>query len=455
MGIPSGPPMPILSGPAVGYPHPVLRGPMMPSAPSPNAMYSPDYGSYGTMYPHPAQMYEPPTGPGSYYGAPGNYPYNPSTHFFDYMKGPSYPSEIQASAEKVRQYLRTHNFNADVVGPYLNSFQHLNTEDQIVAFLLLIQRDLPLDCKVKADISQLILYNMMRSYVGFIPQLQNLFPSNFGTHYGQGQSIYEYREIIKYLLNKLRCCEKHRASSRAGAEAKYITQTPPPPEIRYLPAPTPEPQVITRIEYVEKPCPTLPPPPAPTEPPFSQLIPAIPTPNNPFEKTKYKTLMNFMNRADVNDMVGHLEFTAGMSEEEKLKMFLDKAVQLDLEQPVIDAIKYYINYSKKMGALNLFTQKEIRKQFELTKIFTDVFDFEMLSVEGKLAFDAFYNFLLGVTGDQMTNFSTWTEVKTKGEFMQVLFAYFIEQSFTPENIKEAIIYLKPLVLMDGEGATPL
>lgn len=297
---------------------------------------------------------------------------------------------------------------------------------------------------------------MMRSYLTYVPVLEpELKKGSFRFTSGSSTQIFQLKEIIKMLLSKLQCCQaevtKLRAAPRMQPQIKFVEK----PVVQLVEKPAPPPQIITKIEYVEKPCPTLPPPPPITTPsPFLQVLDALPVPSNAFEKMKHDKMVAFLKRDDLGQVMSNLDLSAAADEQEKLDMILQKAVNLDFEQPTIDAIKYYINMAKSRGGLNLLARREYQKEFELTKIFIEVFDFASLSMEAKVAFDGFFNFLIGVTGEQMKNFVEWTEAKTKGEFMVVLFKYFVEQDFTPVEVKQHIELLKPFIRMDGPGATP-
>lgn len=433
-----------------------------------------DYESNAVLHPagnyeYPMQQYNQPYVANSYLPQPYQpqrtpvlnnfypFPYpqvyqNQLNMIFQHMFSPDYPAEIVKAAQNVLQYLQTSNQNFDDTIAIVNSFQGANPLDRLVGFLLRIQAKLPYECTIRSDVSNLIIYNMMKSYLNYVPVLNdNLSGDPFS--FNSFENSNQLKTIIKHLLSKLKCCEAQLVNTQAKnrdmkPQIKYVEK----PVIKIIEKPAPPPQIIKEIEYVEKPCPTTP---APTTPsPYLQVLNALPVPNNAFEKTKHDKILAFLNREDLGNILGNLDLSAAEDERAKLNMILKQAVNLDLEQPTIDAIKYYLNIAKTRTSLNLLAQREFRKEFELTKIFVATFDFENLSVEAKLAFDSFYTFLMGVTGEQMRNFIAWTDVSTKGEFMQVLFTYFLEQDFTPVEVKANIELLKPFIIMDGPGATP-
>lgn len=384
------------------------------------------------------------------------------------MQLPDYPDEIVLASQRVINYLTNTPINLDFTIGTVNSIHGLNPMDRLVAFLLRAQGELPLDCTVKSDISTLILYNMMKSYLNYVPVLQMAMPNNMDMYMTPNDEALRYRQIIKLLLAKLKCCQgkveqlQHELSSAMAApRIEYIEKTTSSPEIQVRllePMTTPAPEVVTEIRYIERPCPTLPTTTtsAPTTvSPYLSYVDIVPKPGNAFEKMKYNKLIAMLKRPDLNAMLGALDLSAAANDLARLNLLLKAAAKLELDQGTLDAIKYYLNMAKSAAALNLSMQKEIKKQFELTKIFTVTFDFENLSMEAKTSFDTFFNFLLGVTGDQMSSFTTWTEAHTKGEFMKILFEYFLTQDFTPVEVKSSINVLEPLILMEGEGATPI
>lgn len=376
---------------------------------------------------------------------------NPFAEYFEFIRAIDVPPEISIAADNVLGYLSSAQMDFSSIMANMQALRSLGPEDRLVGLLLRIQKELPVDCRARSDISKLILYNMMRSYLSYVPLLTGAFPNNFGIYHPTGDNVVNYRQIIKHLLAKLRCCEQKKVM-----HMPIPRQLPPKIEVRYLEKPTPPPQVVTEIRYVEKPCPTvvIPTTEMSTQSPYRDLIQIIPNPINGFEKMKHETIKNFLERNDIRRIVGDVDLSTAGTDQERFNLFLNKSATLQLEQPVIDAMKYYLNRAKTMGSLNLHTHKEIHKDFALTEIFTDTFDFEKLSLEGQKAFDALYSFLLEVTGEQMKNFSSWTEVNTRGEFTQIFFEYLLTQEFVPENIKQAITYLRPFIRMDGPGALP-
>lgn len=422
------------------------------------------------------QYYLPPTQTTNYTPFPQYYGHDysyPAMQFFEQIRAPDYPLEIIQAAQRVTSYFQSIPINLNNYVGIVNQNRGLTTrEDQLVAFLLQIQRELPLDCRVKADISTLILYNMMKSYLRLVPVLENTLPHNMQLFMAPSDEVMYLKRIIKTLLAKMKCCQQEVLSvSQQLAEAKksveemqYAEQQTNPTNIQVRlmePTTTPVPNVVTEIRYIEKPCPTLPPTTttvattSTTESPYLVYVDVVPKPANAFEKTKYDKLIAMLKRKDLSEMLGNVDLSEAQNDAAKLSLVLKAAAKLEMEQSTIDAIRYYLSMSKSAAALNLSMQKEIRKQFELTKIFTATFDFESLSLEAKSSFDSFFNFLLGVTGEQMSHFTTWTEAHTKGEFIKMLFGYFLEQDFTPIEVKENVHVLEPYILMTGEGAEPI
>lgn len=422
-----------------------------------------------------ANFYQPPSQPSNLnqFQYPNtafyNYAYStPLVQFFGHIQPPNYPDEIIEASQRVSTYLINSPINANNIIQMVNGIGGLNPMDRLVAFLLRIQGELPLDCSIKSDVSTLILYNMMKSYLNYVPVLQTAIPYNMDMYMAPSDEALRYREIIKILLNKLKCCQNKVQSlqqqlSMSQNRMNDWSTSSPEIQVRIMePMTTPAPEVVTQIKYIEIPCPTPPPcptmaltPPTTTISPYLAYVDVVPKPNNSFERMKYGKIIAMLQRKDLNGMLGALDLTAGATDLSRLNIILRAAANLQLEQGTLDAIRYYLSIAKSAAALNLSMQKEIKKQFELTKIFTATFDFEALSMKTKGSFDSFYNFLLGVTGDQMHSFTTWTEAHTKGEFMKVLFEYFLNQDFTPVEVKEAINDLLPFILMVGEGADPI
>lgn len=395
--------------------------------------------------------------------------------FFQHIQLPEYPEEIVIASHKVMQYLAQTPINFIDLVEAVNLIPNLNPADRLVALLLRLQARLPLDCAEKSDISTVILYNMMKSYLSYVPVLQMVLPQSFDMYlHPSNDEGSHYKEIIELLLNKLKCCQAkvlHIQEELLHVQRTPIIQyiekpTPAYPEVnvRLLePETTPAPEIVTEIRYIEKPCTTVPIPTPITaapiittsESPYIAYVNVLQQPSNAFEKMKFELVSAFLHRADLQVLLGHIDFAGAESQEAKLNLILEAAMKLELEKATHDAIRYYLSLTKKAVALNLSMQQQISRQFDLTKIFSASYDFEHLSVAAKEAFDTFFNFLLEVSGEQMVNFTNWHSVHTKGAFIKLLYEYFLKQDYTPIEVKEAIHVLLPFIWFEGGGAEPL
>ncbi|KAF2878642.1 hypothetical protein ILUMI_27531 [Ignelater luminosus] len=187
---------------------------------------------------------------------------------------------------------------------------------------------------------------------------------------------------------------------------------------------------------------------------YSSLVDLLPQPLDNEEKEKFEIVKLFLGRTDIHNYLKAIDASVYADRKLLLKTVLKILASSKLDAKITEAFTYYLNYQESLTELELFTKKEITKHFELTKIFIDTLRIDSLSKDAKLAFKKFFKYISSITKDQLKNFDSWSEVKTKGEFMKALFKYLVDQPFVPNEVKEAINKLEPLVQMDGRGAAP-
>lgn len=226
------------------------------------------------------------------------------------------------------------------------------------------------------------------------------------------------------------------------------TTTTPEPTTTTTTTTTPAPTTTTTTTTTTTPKPIA---------PYAFLIPKLPAPKNPQEEQYFATISAFLGRYDLGLLLGSSvgDLSLYKTEHDLLKAILSRALILKLSAVEMQAIKFYLEYEVSLARLSLFTKKEIHKQFDLSGIIINTIDFQLLSDAQRIAFDAFFQFILNIDGTAMDRFDTWYEAKTKGEFMKILFDFFIKAEFVPADIKAAIQVLLPSIKMTGEGAEPV
>lgn len=187
---------------------------------------------------------------------------------------------------------------------------------------------------------------------------------------------------------------------------------------------------------------------------FSTLIDLLPQPLDEEEKEKFAIVAAFLRSKDIYKYVENIDQATYLDKKLLFETVLKTLANSQLDLKISQAFMYYSKYTKSLMELQLFSKREITKRFELTKIFIDTLDIDSLSNDAKLSFKKFFKFISTVNKEQLKDFDSWSDVKTKGEFMKELFKYLLSQSFLPLDVKNAIITLQPLVKMIGRAAAP-
>ncbi|EFA03241.1 uncharacterized protein LOC103313251 [Tribolium castaneum] len=185
-----------------------------------------------------------------------------------------------------------------------------------------------------------------------------------------------------------------------------------------------------------------------------KVIGLIPAPKSNIEKQQYETVKSFLLSKRAFPMLGGIDLSVFPDSKHLLEFVFKTVTESNLEQNIRDAFEYYLDIAHKLKPLEFVTKKEIKKKFELTEIFTDTLDLKTLTVPQKRAFKNFFKYISEVKPDAMSKFDSWDQAKTRGEFMKLLFKYFVESPTVLPEIKESIKILDPLVKMDGKGALP-
>ncbi|XP_044267667.1 uncharacterized protein LOC123013295 [Tribolium madens] len=185
-----------------------------------------------------------------------------------------------------------------------------------------------------------------------------------------------------------------------------------------------------------------------------KIINLIPAPKNNIEKRQYETVKSFLLSKRAYLMLAAIDLSVFPDNKHLLEFVFKTVTDSNLEENIRDAFEYYLDIAHKLKPLEFVTKKEIKKKFKLTEIFTDTLDLRTLTVPQKRAFKNFFKYISEFKPDAMSKFDSWDQAKTRGEFMKLLFKYFLDSSTVLPEIKESIKILNPLVKMDGKGALP-
>lgn len=195
--------------------------------------------------------------------------------------------------------------------------------------------------------------------------------------------------------------------------------------------------------------------PAPSYPRFDflPLLTFLPEAIDEEEQHYLEVLRTFFTTEQIYLVTSNIDVFHFADQKVLLQLVLKRIADSKVDQTVIAACNYYLNYGI-FASLQFAAKKEVVKKFALTDIFIDTLDVAHLPSEARGAFKKFFRFLSLMSKAQMNGFTQWSDVKTRGEFVGALFAYLRSQSYVPAEILQAIEILIPQIRLDGNGALP-
>lgn len=187
---------------------------------------------------------------------------------------------------------------------------------------------------------------------------------------------------------------------------------------------------------------------------LQQIINLLPQPKTNIEKQQYEIVKSFVLSRQGFALLKSIDTSMFPNNKLLLEFILRTVAESQISENIRNAFEFYIDLNEKLQALEFVTKKEIKKKFKLTEIFVDTLDLKSLNLEQKNAFKKFFKYISEIKPDAMSNFDSWDQAKTRGEFMKLLFKFLLESQTTHPEIKESIKILNMAVKMDGKAALP-